>query len=206
MMKSSTLSLLCLAATRAVAAQDDQPPIVISQVVDSFIWKDPFGSYATPPGFLATCEATGAFKASQHSLADLTVPGPLGLAPWADAIKYFFGGHPYPGTWDGVDNRGTNRDLIKMEYVDVPEAVKEWIRTQVKWDEHGHTRWLFAVYDKPKEEGEKIGRPARDGEGSDDQKVMLFAAGALYEILPLFLAKGSECEGKSYCLYTLPGT
>ncbi len=33
------------------------------------------------------------------------------------------------------------------------------------------------------------------GEG----RVMIFAAGALYEILPLWVAKGSKCEGGWFC-------
>jgi len=185
--------LLLLLATVAQSYGAD-PAVVISQVVDSFKWQDPFDSHATPPGFQITCEATATFQATQHVLTDLHKPTPLGLQPWADAIKFFFGGRPFPGSWEGVDALGVNREVIKMEYTDVPIAVKDWIEEQ-KTNPEGN-RFLFGVYDKPNAAGEKISRQAQRGDGADENKIVLFAAGAIYEILPLWVAKTSGCECK----------
>ncbi|EON95668.1 hypothetical protein UCRPA7_8798 [Phaeoacremonium minimum UCRPA7] len=87
-----------------------------------------------------------------------------------------------------------------MEYKDVPETVKDWIEEQQD-DNEGDTKWLFAVYDKPKEQGVKIKGTAKpratDKAGikeNGENKVMLFAAGAIYETLPLWVAEGSNCK------------
>lgn len=192
-MKSNAQFLALLAILAGLT--NANPGVVISQVLDSFKWADPFGSHATPPGFLSTCEATATFRATQHILTDLHKPPPLGLQPWVDAIKYFFGGRPFPGTWDGVDAHGVEREIIMMEYTDVPGSVKDWIEEQKKDTEEGN-RFLFAVYDKPKADGGKISGQAKRDEGKDEDKVLLFAAGAIYEILPLWVAEGSECESR----------
>jgi hypothetical protein len=173
-----------------------QVPIITSQVVESFAWSDPFRALPTPKGFEARCEAVQSFSATQHSLRDINETPPFGLAPWADAIKFFFGGRPFPGSWDGVDNQGVNRDIIMMEYTDVPVALKDWIKKHKEADETDDNRWLFAVYDKPREEGEKIGRLANLDDGEDKDKVLLFAAGSLYQVLPLLVAEGGACKGK----------
>ncbi|KAL0932226.1 phenylacetaldoxime dehydratase [Colletotrichum truncatum] len=172
--------------------------VVIDRVADNFAWSDPFGAYATPPGFENKCEATANFHATQHVIREAHQPPPVGLAPWIDAIKYFFGGRPFPGSWDGVDSRGINREVIMMEYAEVPKAVKDWILEQQKED--GDTKWLFGIYEKPKNGG-KIGGTAKIGSTSDDlaglapeDLVVLFAAGAIYEILPLWVAAESDCK------------
>ncbi|CAI4213445.1 unnamed protein product [Parascedosporium putredinis] len=130
--------------------------------------------------------------------------GPLsrashGLGSWSDAIFYFFGGRPYPGTWDGVDDKGESREIMRMEYTDVPATVKKWIEEQKKIeDPEAPSKHLFAVYEKPQKEGDKItgtAKPRPDGtEAADEEKVLMFAAGALYEILPLWVADGSDCQ------------
>lgn len=186
-------------AAAAVARAD--PKIVVNRVVDDFHWEDPWPRGRTVPhGFEAICEAEKTYTASQHVLSDLEAPPPAGLAPWADAIKFYFGGHPYPGSWDGVDAGDTARDLLKMEYTDVPQAVKDWMAETIKFDKWGHTRYMYGVFWKPKE-GEKTGRVvSEDAEGKDEDKVLLFAAGAIYEVAPLWAAKGSECEGEDKTL------
>ncbi|KAF6832403.1 phenylacetaldoxime dehydratase [Colletotrichum plurivorum] len=162
--------------------------VVIDQVAESFPWSDPFGAHPSPPGFRARCEATATFRATQHVIREIHEPLPVGLAPWADAIRYFFGGRPFPGGWNGVDPRGADREVVKMEYADVPAAVKEWIVEQKKGE--GDSRWLFGVYEKPGPGG-KVG-----GTAAEEDLVVLFAAGAVYEVLPLWVAGGSECEGE----------
>lgn len=177
--------------------------VVIDQVAESFAWSDPFGAHPSPPGFRARCEATATFRATQHVIRELHSPPPVGLAPWADAIRYFFGGRPFPGGWNGVDPRGAEREIVKMEYADVPAAVREWIAEQRKGD--GDSRWLFGVYEKPRDGG-KVGTTAVDvgpasaaGDAAgpaEEDLVVLFAAGAVYEVLPLWVAGGSECESE----------
>lgn len=179
--------------------------IVVNRILDGFRWSNPFhsgeGGVTTPAGFRATCEVAAMFRARQHSVHDVNSPPPLGLAPWADAIKYFFGGRPFPGSWEGLDPQDVmDRDIVMMEYKDVPAAVRDWLREQKK-DAESEGRWLFAVYGKPKETGpgdeEKVLRQADLDEGPDEDKVILFAPGAIYEILPLWVADGSDCSGKS---------
>lgn len=192
-----TLALIAL-----LTAANDQPQVVVNRVVETFNWKNPFAPSPTPGGFTADCEASATFHATQHALRDLQKPRPAGLAPWAEALKFFFGGRPFPGSWEGVDATGADRDVIMMEYGDVPGAVKDWIEAQ-QADGEGDARWLFAVYDKPREQGVKIKGTAKPRatdeagvEESGENKVMLFAAGAVYETLPLWVAEGSKCKGR----------
>jgi len=199
MSKSKTLLLSLLTALSALPPSP--PPIVILTVVESFQWQDPFGAHTTPLGFEATCESKKTYRASQHLIADLEEQPPMGLAPWSDGIFYFFGGRPYPGTWDGVDNKGESREIMKMEYADVPRAVRAWIEEQKKGDSESVTKFKFAVFEKPKKEGDRIAgtaKPKKEGEEpvKDEDKVLMFAPGAIYDILPLWVADGSDCEGK----------
>ncbi|TDZ28839.1 Phenylacetaldoxime dehydratase [Colletotrichum spinosum] len=171
-----------------------------SPVAEDFTWSDPFGPDGTPSGFAATCEASATFRATQHILNEIHEPLPVGLEPWFDAIKSFFGGRPFPGGWGGEDAHGVNREVIKMEYVDLPSAVKTWIQEQKGKD--GDSQWLFGVYEKPKSGG-KVSGTARAGPTSgpggnsagpaEDDLVVLFAPGAIYEILPLWVAEKSDC-------------
>ncbi len=168
-------------------------PAVWAEVVADFKWKNPFGlDGSTPAGFEAACEATGTFYAREHTLRDHMTAPPKGFMPWADALKPLFGGRPFPGSWDGQDAHGTMRTILVMEYSEVPDEVKDWI------EQEPHS--LFGVYDKPDEEGATVSVPAKPRatkEDKGDGQVMVFAAGALYEILPLWVAKGSQCEGWS---------
>jgi len=164
-------------------------------VVDMFRWKNPFGEDLSPPdGFEAACEATKTFSARQHTLRDHMAPPPHGFGPWAEGMKPQFGGRPFPGHWDGLDEHGTLRKILIMEYADVPEAVKDWLETEA-----GREKGFFGVYDKPAE-GESIvqgpASPRTSKADKGDKQVMIFAAGAVYETLPLWVAKGSKCEGE----------
>ncbi len=171
---------------------------VRSEVVAGFQWKYPFGENGgPPPGFDVVCEETGTFYARQHTLRDHMTPAPKGFMPWADALKPVFGGRPFPGSWDGEDAHGTLRSILVMDYSDVPADVKDWLRDE--------SPGLFAVYDKPEEDdktpvnstADLKAALANNGEGH----VMIFAAGALYDILPLWVAGESKCRGSgiSYC-------
>lgn len=174
--------------------------IVIDQASETFAWSDPFGAYPSPPGFDVKCESVATFHATQHKIKELKEPLPIGLAPWADSIKYFFGGRPFPGSWNGVDPQGSSRDIIKMEYSNLPDAVKIWIKDQK--NKEGDSKWLFGVYEKPKageanrgRTGQAAGTPGVLLDPMGQNLVVLFAAGAIYDILPLWVAKKSDCEG-----------
>lgn len=192
-----------LLAAASVARAD--PKVVVNRVVDDFHWENPWPhGRSVPLGFEAICEAEKSYHASQHLLSDLDAPPPAGLAPWADAIRFYFGGHPYPGSWDGIDAGNTARDILKMEYTDVPQAVKDWMAETVKFDKWGHTRYMYGVFWKPKEGGDTAQAASNDTEGKDEDKVLFFAAGAIYEIAPLWVAKGSNCEGEAKGLQQFP--
>lgn len=165
-----------------------------------FKWHRPFPEDGHDPGgFTVPCKHIEEFHAHQIKMADIREPFPDGLAPWADAVEAFFDPRTYPGGWDGANLKGTNRDLLVMEYKDVPRAVREWIASRQS-DLDSDDRWLYAIFEKPKSKTDTIiatvapSPSATDTELSD--KIMVFAPGALYENLPLWVAKGSKCEGK----------
>lgn len=100
-----------------------------------------------------------------------------------------FSGRPYPGGWDGMDAHGYERELVKMEYRDVPVQVREWIENQEEAE--GPGKGLFGVFAKP--------GTGETASASVEDKIVIFAPGALYETLPLWLVQDSGCEGMS-CL------
>lgn len=173
------------------------PQIYIATRVETFHWTNPFQTSSPPPGFEAACTAARTFPATQHMVQDLGEEPPLGLAPWADAVKFFFGGRPFPGSWEGIDHKGAAREIVKMRWADVPGKVRAWIRERQGADKENDERYLFAVYEGA-EGGERVKEIKKlDDGGGEEGLVVLFAAGALYEILPLWVAEGSDCEGES---------
>jgi hypothetical protein len=185
---ASQLILLAAAAKAAETAAGEEPP---------FKWPSPFKLEALKE-YEATCESSVTLQASEYQLHDLYESAPAGLWNWADALKVFFGGQEYPGSWEGLDPHRYDRHVLKMEYADLPREVRDWIALK--------GQKLFAVYEKPKGEWKKVesqakppktraaGQPDED-EDDLDKKVIIFAPGALYEVLPLFAAKGSACAG-----------
>lgn len=172
------------------------PQIHIATVVDPFPWDNPFHTASPPEGFTATCTSTRTFPATQHMVQDLNEPPPIGLEPWSDVVPYFFGGRPYPGSWEGMDHKGGARELVKMRWGDVPRLVRGWIRERQRADSEDEERYLFGVYESGEGGKVKEMKVLGEEEGEDDLVVM-FAAGALYGILPLWVAEGSDCEGES---------
>ncbi|KAH6627336.1 hypothetical protein F5144DRAFT_651607 [Chaetomium tenue] len=175
-------------------------------VVPSFQWSRPFPEDGTDPGgFQVLCRHAASFAARMYKLRDLAEAPPSGLAPWRGGIEAFLKGREYVGSWDGVDHKGEDRELVVMEWGDVPEGVRAWIEEQ-KADESeaNEKKWLFGVFDKPEEKvaggGEaESGREGQQEAGKASEvasggKIVVFPAGALYEILPLWVAKGSGCE------------
>jgi hypothetical protein len=168
--------------------------------MEDFKWVDPFSSSKIRK-FTPACEAEKTFHAREYILDDLEVEPPLGIEPWAEALKKIFKGRPYPGSWDGWDPHGYDRNLLMMEYSEVPVPVREWIEEQERTD--GEGKGLFAVYEKPKDSQHKIQNivkfPTKGMAPAlrplDKKKVVLFAPGALYELLPLWVAESSNCKG-----------
>ncbi|KAK3381823.1 hypothetical protein B0H63DRAFT_214299 [Podospora didyma] len=166
--------------------------------MENWKWSDPF-SGSRIRKLEAACEAERTFKASEYLLDDLSESPPLGLKPFFDALKKVFANREYPGSWDGIDPHGYDRNLLKMEYVDVPIKVREWIEEQERSD--GPGKGLFAVYEKPVSDDDVVRNTVRIPATPifaalrplDKKKVVIFAPGALYETLPLWVAEGSDC-------------
>jgi len=177
-----------------------------------------------PIGWESACEAHGTFKARQYDLAvegDRTRPLPFGLGPWEGAIKNFLHGRAYPGHFRGDKGEedgsahGSRKVFLTMEWTEVPRAVRRWVEDHQRkeWvDQHEH--WMFAVLEHPQGDetipstlppppastavGEDGAAAAPSGRVVEDKdKVLFFAAGAIYELLPLWVAEGSQCESKS---------
>lgn len=98
-----------------------------------------------------------------------------------------------------------------MEYVDVPLKVKRWIEEEEWSTAAAKGKGLFAVLAKADvEKGEKVVATAtslrekkpeteeeeREWREGDVDRVVIFAPGAIYENAPLWVAEGSDCEGK----------
>jgi hypothetical protein len=178
-------------------------------VVPTFQWSRSFPDDGSDPGgFHVLCRHSASFSAHMYKLKDLGESPPTGLAPWRAGIESFLKRRDYVGSWDGVDHKGDERELVVMEWGDVPEGVRKWIEEQQRDESEANDRkWLFAVFDKPEPKGEGEsggeGQEQRQKEGekasevASTGKIVVFPAGALYEILPLWVAKGSGCEGKT---------
>lgn len=181
--------------------EDSIPPKIEPTKLENFTWTDPFSSPKLA-NFDASCESQRTFKAFEYQLHDLQLPEPQGLQSYGEALKTFFGGRPYPGGWDGIDAHRYERNLLKMEYADVPVKVREWIEEEERSE--GPGKGLFAVYQKPVE-GETVKKTAKLPEADkasklrplDEKRTVIFAPGAVYETLPLWVAEGSKCEGET---------
>lgn len=102
-----------------------------------------------------------------------------------------------------MDHQGDKREILMMEYRDVPGPVRDWLDAQQA--ERDPTKkkgksWLFSVYERPKRDAEGNAVPpkwvpAKGGDVPEEDKVLVFPAGAIYEILPLWVAEGNGCEG-----------
>ncbi len=188
-------------------------------IVKHFKSHGPFSNGGlVPEGYEATCEAEATFKAKQYKKSELHATPPYGLAPWAAGIEAFLAGREYPGHWKGDDDQpgeeGAGREYLMMDYSRVPRPVRQWIEDHQRKGVDAHSKWMFAVFEIPKgdENVTKTIEPrptAVEGAGGnktdgvehvsvvpDEQKILFFAAGAIYEILPLWVAQGSQCECK----------
>lgn len=183
-MKPNALLLASLATTTTAIGMKPSPT---PDKPATFRWKYPFSDEAMA-AWSPVCTATKAFDAREYTLHNLAAPFPDGLGDWEEGLREFFGGREYPGGWGGWDKHLHDRSVVSMEWADVPGRVKTWIGEQE--ESEGEGKGLFAVFDKKAGEG-------KEGVEGDEGKIVIFAPGALYEVLPLWVADGSECEGES---------
>lgn len=163
-------------------------------IIDGFRWARPWPDDGSPlQGFIIPCKAAGSFVATQYKVSELYKNPPDGLSPWASQLNLLFNSRAYPGSWDGVNLHGDNRDMVMMEYKDVPIPVQNWVEKELS-DEIGSKKRFMGVYRKPKE-GESSVAPGDISSLPAEEKVLIIAPGEFYEILPLFVSKGSKCEG-----------
>lgn len=170
------------------------PPKVDPTKLDNFTWRDPFSSPKIHQ-FDAACESSRTFSASEFQLHDLSAPEPQGLLPFKKQLLAVFGSRNYPGGWDGMDAHGYERNLLRMDYKDVPVHVRGWIEAQEQSE--GPGKGLFAVIDKSGKDETADKSDGEESQSLDEDKIVIFTPGAIYETLPLWLAQDSDCEGKS---------
>ncbi|EPE04494.1 hypothetical protein F503_03556 [Ophiostoma piceae UAMH 11346] len=203
-MKTHTL-LPLLAASAWAFVQPQQIPKAETTKTDNFTWTDPFGIHL-PEELGVLCSAELTFTASEYLLHDLFEHAPKGLWAYADTLKDTLSGKPYPGGWDGLDPHMYDRPLLSMSYADVPLPVREWIEEQQRGDDsdaEDEGKYLFAVFERQTDSEHKVTKtvtPAQTPEKTrrfrvlDEMRIVIFAPGALYRILPLWVAKGSGCK------------
>lgn len=114
--------------------------------------------------YKVSCSSTSTYTASIYKLSELYPD----LKEAAPELKVFYNKQHYPGSWDGEDKHGNDRELLKMGYEELPFAVREWMRDHPK--QRRIATW--------------------DGE-------VFFAPGAIYPIAPLWVDESdeAECEG-----------
>lgn len=198
------LTAACLASSAAAVgpAIPGKPPARPDgkpEPMKDWKWTNPFEASQIRK-FDAACSAERTFQAKEFLLDDVSEPPPLGLKPYFESLKSIFANHEYPGSWDGIDPHGYDRNLLMMEYADVPIKVREWIEEQER--SNGPGKGLFAVYERPPQDA-KVRSTVKIPDMPipaalrplDEKKVVIFAPGALYEELPLWVAEESECAG-----------
>lgn len=186
-----------------------EPPKPKPHIIEDFKFSDPF---ALPEfeKYDTDCEVTRTLPAREFSLADLSSPAPKGLREWSPGLKKLFTGREYPGSWGGLDRHGNDRMILSMEYKDVPMEVRLWVEEQERTD--GEGKGLFGIFEKPKPKTEGDGEEKEEDKieqtvavpsakevdrSLDEQRVLIFAPGAIYHILPLWAVEASACKGKS---------
>jgi hypothetical protein len=124
-------------------------------------WND-----STLAPYTKSCATRTTYRGQIYKLANLYPD----LETFAPQLKVFYNKQLYPGSWEGIDRHGNERELIKMDMTDLPWKVREWIKKE-------STQRHYSVHDD----------------------IVFFAPGAIYPILPLW-AEDSEdigCSGKS---------
>ena len=205
-MKTFCLSVAALAGSVAAFGPPlPQPDGGAPQttLAKDFVWRNPFKS-ANISSFSPTCEVSQSFPANEYTLHSLTEPQPRGLKPWSDGLKTFFKNREYPGSWAGLDRHKNARRILSMNYDEIPVLVREWIEAEERTG--GAGKGLFAVFAKPMDDDDTVSEiveppvsAAEADRSGDRRKVAIFAPGAIYGILPLWVAEESKCKGQ-FCL------
>ena len=219
-LQHSGLAAAAFLAAGAAAQHDDGKhfinwDMVEHPIAESFKWQRPFpDDHETPMGFESHCNVLHQFHAKQFKFHEFHGPE---LRKWGDMLTDFYTRMPYPGHWDGVNEGGDNRDLMMMDWKDVPKHVQKWIEEQLLSGKAEDNRWSYLIAPKNPDKGEeKVTKsialaaeptmsPGENMEGQkrelvpklkDKEKVLFFIAGAIYDILPLWVAKHAKCESE----------
>ncbi|SPO01458.1 uncharacterized protein DNG_04131 [Cephalotrichum gorgonifer] len=163
--------------------------------VDNFAWKNTMPADGGSLGGYNSCETAANFTATQYKVTDIYKPRPEGLAPWATVVNGILMSRFYPGAWQGVNYKGGERDVVMMEYKDVPQAVRVWVEEQLKDEAQRKKRWL-TVLRKSKAVDDMVTGDENLEVLPAEEKVMIFAPGEIYDSLPLWVAQGSKCEAE----------
>jgi len=143
------VSAACLASTASAIGvmgpgKPARPKAKPEKMID-FKWTNPFADKQID-NFVALCGAEKTFQVKEYLLDDISEEAPFGLAAFQTALKEVFSTRDYPGSWDGVDPHGYDRNLLQMEYAHLPVKVREWIEEQER--SNGAGKGLFAVFKK----------------------------------------------------------
>jgi hypothetical protein len=173
-MKLLALTALLAASVHASADADADaasssasapPPAASSPVADptpvGALWTSTWDNTTLAP-FTQSCASRSTHRAQLFTLASLYPD----LETYAPQLKIFYNRQVYPGSWEGVDVHGVERELLKMDVVDLPKAVQEWLARE-------KTQRHYSVQDD----------------------VVFFAPGAIYPIAPLWVEAQEGCEG-----------
>lgn len=214
-MRGNSWLLAALAAATPASAGGfgAEPPKPAMTVAKGFKWKDPFSSPALAD-FTASCTTSIKLRANEFTLHEMKWLYPRGLWEWFNSLQREFGKLEYPGAWQGEDWHGSFRTILTMELEDVPERVRHWVDAQKRSSDPAskESKGLFLVYEKKKTKDPKemINAPAnsipdsvqgKERTEAIKKRIMIFAPGALYRILPLFAADSAspECAGEFSC-------
>lgn len=156
--------------------------------VPDFPWRDQLPANGGNVNGYTSCQSTSHFNATQYKLSDLREPSPAGLAPWADVVEALFTSRFYPGSWQGVNYKGEDRDVVVMEWLDVPVTAGGWVEEQLSDEEMRLKRFMAVVT--------KSGAEASFEETPVNERLLIIAPGELYNFLPLWVSDKSECEGE----------
>ncbi|KAI1495533.1 hypothetical protein F5X99DRAFT_422846 [Biscogniauxia marginata] len=173
-----------------------------------FPWINPFNRSEISQ-FTSACKVQKNFTANEFLLDDLPDQPPKGLWPYCEAMKKLFDGRQYSGSWDGYEPIGIDRKILEMNYTDLPIRVREWVEELGRRETQDASLPIVAVFKRSQQihpeavwkketttvkpqsscDLSEIGRDTLD-----NMKVITFAPGAIYPVLPLWVAEGSSCE------------
>ncbi|KAI6353317.1 hypothetical protein MCOR25_009036 [Pyricularia grisea] len=200
----SVLLLLLLLSLTVPTTGSFNWDITSHGIVSGWRWEKPWPhDDSSLMQFDELCRASATFPARQYKFSDLDAD-PV-VKPYGPAIRDLATGRVYPGSWDGVNVKGPQRDVLLVEWVRIPRLARGWIQAQLE-TEDGRNRHFFRVVErKAGGAGGAGGSSGVVGNGvtdfteglqgvRDEEKVLITAPGELYQFLPLWVAEGSKCE------------